>query len=58
MIKKEGRKMRKGRRELKKNSVESQLIRNNGRDRNPPFLNPPVIIDSSKDHQLMLISIR
>ena len=40
MIKKEGRKMRKGGRELKKNSVESQLIRNNGRDRNPPFLNP------------------
>ena len=40
MIKKEGRKMRKGRRELKKNSVESQLIRNNGRDRNQPFLNP------------------
>lgn len=37
MIKKERRKMRKG---VKKNSVESQLIRINGRDRNPPFLNP------------------
>lgn len=40
MIKKERRKMRKGRKELKKISVESQLIRNNGRDTNPPFLNP------------------